>query len=306
MTHTPASPPATPQPSPPNALVRIRTALPTLRPAEQRVAAAVLDDPAGVSERSISRLAEQCSTSEATVLRFCRAVGFRGYPEMRIALARDVTRQEAASLHGPLDGTINDTDDLRTIVAKITANDAQAIDDTVATLDLDALEQAVQAVTTARRIDIYGAGASGIVAEDLHQKLRRIGLAASGVADVHAALTSAALLTAGDVAVAISHAGTTTDTIDVLRVAKQTGATTIAVTNVPRSPLTEQADHVLLTAARETTFRSGAMASRIAQLAVIDCLFVGVAHRRYQGTLAALDKTRAALQTRRVPLRRRG
>jgi DNA-binding MurR/RpiR family transcriptional regulator len=294
-----------PPPSPQNALVHIRAALPTLRPAEQRVAAAIIDDPAGVSESSISKLAEQCMTSEATVLRFCRAVGFRGYPDLRMALTRDVTLQEATSHHGPLDGTIHASDDLRTIVAKITANDAQAIDDTVAALDLHALERAVEAVTTARKIDIYGAGASGVVAEDLHQKLRRIGLAASGVADAHVALTSASLLTPEDVAVGISHAGTTADTVDMLHVAKENGATTIAVTNVPRSPLAGHADHVLMTAARETTFRSGAMASRIAQLAVIDCLFVGVAHRRYHETLAALDKTRNTLQTRRVPPRRR-
>ncbi|NDL55940.1 MurR/RpiR family transcriptional regulator [Phytoactinopolyspora mesophila] len=301
-THTPTT---APPPSPHNALVHIRAALPTLRPAEQRVAAAVIEDPAGVSESSISKLAEQCMTSEATVLRFCRAVGFRGYPDLRMALTRDVTLQEATSHHGPIDGTINATDDLRTIVAKITANDAQAIEDTVAALDLNTLELAVDAVTTARKIDIYGAGASGVVAEDLHQKLRRIGLFASGVSDPHVALTSASLLTTEDVAVAISHAGTTADTVDMLHVAKQNGATTIAVTNVPRSPLGGHADYVLMTAARETTFRSGAMASRIAQLAVVDCLFVGVAHRRYEETLAALDKTRSTLQTRRVQPRRR-
>lgn len=289
----------------PGALVSIRAALSTLRPAEQRVATAVLDDPEGVSEKPISKLASECETSETTVLRFCRAVGFRGYPDLRMALARDVTRQEAGGAPVPLDGTIGIGDDLATIVAKITTNDAQAIEDTAAMLDLAALEHAVAAVAAARKIDVYGAGASGVVAEDLYQKLGRIGLLATWMADAHLALTSAALLGAGDVAIGISHAGTTVDTVDVLRVAQENGATTIAVTNVARSPLTAHADHVLATTARETTFRSGAMASRIAQLAVVDCLFVGVAHRRYHDTLAALDKTRATLRSRRLSPRRR-
>jgi DNA-binding MurR/RpiR family transcriptional regulator len=102
------------------------------------------------------------------------------------------------------------------------------------------------------------------------------------------------------VAIAISHTGTTTDTVDALRAARESGATTIAITNFVPSPLTGCADLVLATAARETTFRSGATASRIAQLAVIDCLFVGVAQRDYDRTVTALDRTFRAIQSRRL------
>jgi len=152
-------------------------------------------------------------------------------------------------------------------------------------------------------VDIYGIGASGFVAQDLHQKLHRIGLLSSVWPDPHAALTSAVLLGPLDVAIAISHTGTTLDTIEALRVAADCGATTIAITNFGRSPLTKHARHVLTTAARETTFRSGAMASRIAQLAVIDCLFVGVAQRTYERTMRALERTYAVVQNRRTPSR---
>ena len=285
-------------------LVTIRAALPTLRPAERRVAEAVLDDPAAVVGRSISALAGHCSTSGATVLRFCHAVGYRHYPDLRIALARETSREHAdngASAH--LTGDISPTDSLDQIVAKIAYSDARAIEDTAATLDLRALSEAIEAVATAERVDVYGIGASGFVAQDLHQKLHRIGLLSSVWPDPHAALTSAALLGPRDVAIAISHTGTTIDTIEALRVAAECGATTIAITNFGRSPLTEHARHVLTTAARETTFRSGAMASRIAQLAVIDCLFVGVAQRSYERTIRALERTYAAVQNRRMPSR---
>lgn len=282
-------------------LVRIRALLPSLRPAEQRVGEAVLADPAGTAELSISRLAQQCGTSVTTVMRFCHAVGFGGYPELRLALARETSRVAAESAEGvELSSDIGRTDSLEDIVAKIAFSDARAIEDTAATLDLGALRAAVDMVAAARRIDVYGVGASAFVGQDLQQKLHRIGLTAFVWPDPHAALTSAALLDRGCVAIAISHTGTTTDTVDALALARSSGALTIAITNHHPSPLTDHADAVLTTAARETTFRSGAMASRIAQLALIDCLFVGVAQRSYDRTMSALSRTYQAVQGRRT------
>jgi fructoselysine-6-P-deglycase FrlB-like protein len=107
------------------------------------------------------------------------------------------------------------------------------------------------------------------------------------------------------VAVGLSHTGTTVDTIDALREARRNGATTVAVTNFPWSPITEAADFVLLTAARETAFRSGAMTSRIAQLTVVDCLFVVLAQRDLPATEAALERTYAAAQAKRTRRARR-
>jgi DNA-binding MurR/RpiR family transcriptional regulator len=285
-------------------LVRIRGALPSLRPAERRVADAVLADPAAAAELSISALARQCATSETTVMRLCRSLGLERFPELRLALARAATRAETRFGDGvQISGDISPTDSLADVVRKIGFSDARAIEDTTSTLDIEVLSQAADAVNQARRIDIYGIGASGFVCQDLHQKLHRIGLLAFAWPDPHAALTSAALLSDQDVALAISHTGTTIDTIDPLRLAAERGATTIAITNFESSPITEHANLVLTTAARETTFRSGATASRIAQLAVVDCLFVAVAQRSYDRTMQALENTYAAVQNRRYPTR---
>ncbi len=138
------------------------------------------------------------------------------------------------------------------------------------------------------------------MAADFQQKLHRIGRVAYAWSDVHVALTSAALLHPGDVAIGISHTGTTREPIDTLVEARRRGATTVAVTNVPRSPIARFADHTLTTAARETTYRSGATSSRIAQLTVIDCIFVGVAQRDFDRTQEALQRTREAVATRRA------
>ena len=279
-------------------LIRVRGAMPNLRPAEQRVADAVLADPAKVSESSITSVARQCHTSETTVLRFCRAIGLAGYPELRIALARAAQWEESGHSGAPVTGQISATDSLEDIVSKITHADARAIEDTAASMDISALKSAVDLLIAARRIDIFGSVASALVGQDLQHKLHRIGLVSFMWTEAHLALTSAALLNAGDVAIGISHTGTTIDTIDVLRVARRGGAKTIVVTNFAGAPITDEADLVLLTAARETTFRSGAMSSRIAQLAVVDCLFAGVAQRSYDEAIKALDTTFAAVRSR--------
>jgi len=116
--------------------------------------------------------------------------------------------------------------------------------------------------------------------------------------DSHNALTSLSLLGPGDALVAISHSGTTVDTVDVMQEFKNRGVTVILITNALRSPATAVADIVLFTSARETTFRSGATASRIAQLTVVDCLCVALAQRNWSGTRAALDESRAAVGSR--------
>jgi DNA-binding MurR/RpiR family transcriptional regulator len=284
--------------SPQTLLARVRALAPDLAPAEQRVAAAVSHDPAGTAAMTISELAAHCHTSGTTVIRFCRAFGFPGYPELRLALA---AAAQAATAGGweDIGSDIGPRDTIDQIIKKITHADASAVEETSAQLSAEELSAVVDAVVRARRIDIYGVGASALVALDLQQKLHRIGYMVHAWPDPHGAVTSAALLTRGDVAIGISHTGTTTDTIESLAEARRRHATTVAVTNFPRSPIARAADHVLTTAARETTFRSGAMASRIAALTVVDCLFVAVAQRNYRKTLAALDRTYAAVKSRR-------
>ncbi|MFL6126974.1 MurR/RpiR family transcriptional regulator, partial [Actinophytocola sp.] len=271
-------------------LVRIRSLLPGLARAEQRVAKVVLDSPSTVARRSITEVAEAAGTSETTVTRFCKAIGVGGYPELRIALAADTARSEAHA-ERDLGGEISPDDDIATVVGKVTFADARAVEETAAQLDTEVLQTVVDALASAGRVDVYGVGASAFVAADLQQKLHRIGRVCFAWSDTHIMLTSAAVLSEGDVAFGISHTGATADTVEALRVARERGATTVALTNFPSSPISEVADHVLTTAARETTFRSGAMSSRLAQLTVIDCLFIGVAQKHLDSARNALEST---------------
>jgi DNA-binding MurR/RpiR family transcriptional regulator len=286
-------------------IVHISGLLPSLSPAEQRVARLVVADPADAARRTITDLATAAETSEATVIRFCRSVGMEGYPQLRIRLAAEAARRVEPPDARVLGGDIPPGADMAQIIATIAFNDARAVEETAEQLDPRVCEQVVDAINGAGRVDIYGAAASGFVASDFQQKLHRIGRTAFYWPDVHVALTSAALLGKGDVAVGISHSGTTSDVVEVLQQARARGATTVALTNFPRSPITEVADFVLTTAARETTYRSGAMASRLAQLTVVDCLFVGVAARNRTKARRALEVTAEAVQTHRVGAARR-
>ena len=282
-------------------VVKTRGLLPSLSRAEQRVAQLIIDEAGTAATLTISELARRAETSETTVVRFCRAIGFSGYPELRLRLATEAGRaQEEASPQAVMGSDISPTDDLAQVVKTIAFADARAVEDTAVQLDLGVLERVIEAVVGARRVDIYGVGASAFVAQDFQQKLHRIGRLAYAWSDLHLALTSAALLDERDVAFGISHTGNTIDTIEVFAEAGRRGAKTVALTNFPKSPITRVADLVLTTAARETTFRSGAMASRLAQLTVIDCVFVGVAQRTYPQTRAALEATYEAVRSRRT------
>ncbi|HEV7933208.1 MAG TPA: MurR/RpiR family transcriptional regulator [Actinomadura sp.] len=300
------APRTSPRGTPPlSTVVRVRSLLPSLPPAERRVAQRVIDDPEAVANSTITELAHTCGTSETTVIRFCRAIGFAGYPELRLTLATEAGRAQITTGGRTVGSDISPEDSLEQIVEKVTFADARAVEETAAQLDIKDLERVVDAVAQARRVDIYGVGASAFVAMDFQQKLHRIGRISHAWSDAHIMLTSAAVLEPGDVAVGISHTGSTVDTIDALAVAKRRGVTTVALTNFPRSAISEVSDLVLTTAARETTFRSGATASRLAQLTVIDCVFVGVAQRTFDPTRSALEATYEAVRGRTVRTDRR-
>jgi DNA-binding MurR/RpiR family transcriptional regulator len=279
-------------------VVHIHALLPSLAPAEQRVARMAIGNPGEVARWTISEFADRADTSGTTIIRFCRAVGLDGYPALRIALAA-AAGHDAAGTWRAVSGDIGPDDSLGEVVQKIGHADARAIEETVAHLDLAVLDNVTDALMAARRIDVYGVGASGLVAMDLQQKLHRLGKIIYAWTDAHMALTSAAMLGQQDVVIGISYTGTTADTIDPIRLGKANGATAVALTNHLRSPLAVLADYVLMTAARETTFRSGAMTSRIAQLTVVDCIFAVVAQRDHEAALKALGRTHAAIARRR-------
>jgi len=262
----------------------------------KRIADVLVSRPQAVLELTISELARQCATSETTLVRFSRSLGFPGYAALKLQMAAELAAESvqlgAATSYG---ADIGADDSLAEMVAKISGSELFGIRETAAGLDLEVLQRVIDAVVDADRVVVFGVAASNIGARDLKEKLLRIGRVALWFGDAHDAISSASLLGPRDVAIGLSHGGATREVSELLRVARAGGAVTVAITNVPGSSVTAQADLTLLTSVRETTFRSGAMASRIAQLTIVDYIFVGVARTTYDASVDALRTSRESL-----------
>ncbi|MGW4798414.1 MurR/RpiR family transcriptional regulator, partial [Nonomuraea sp. NPDC004297] len=189
------------------------------------------------------------------------------------------------------------------VLRSLLASDMRAMEETAAQLDIEAVDQAVSALVNARFIDFFAVAGSAGVAMDLHLRLHAVGRPCGLWTDVHNALCSANARGGEDVAVGISHSGTTAEVVEPLTIARERGATTIAVTNFPRSPLAEAADIVLTTAAQDTPFRAGGVAARHAQMLVLDCLYIGVVQRTHETSDKLLTAATEAVAKHRLPAR---
>lgn len=279
--------------APDNLLLHIRALLPSLHEQEQKVGQYILSSPEEVVRLAIEDLAERCHASDTTIFRFCRKVGAAGYQDLKIRLA-----QGMAAARAPTYAVISDADTLSEIAAKAIQANVKALEDTLVVLNLPAVDRAAKVMLGARRVDIYGAGGGAIAALDLQYKLMRLGVRAVPHTDAEMQVVSATLLTAADVAVAISHSGESQDVARALVVAGRAGAQTIAITNHPGSPLAMAAQISLHTAAQESLAYGYPLGARVAQVGLIDVLYSYMALMRRAEVDQNHARIAAALQKR--------
>jgi DNA-binding MurR/RpiR family transcriptional regulator len=278
----------------PGCFIRIEGTYSSLRTAEQRVADFILKHAEELIYLTVTELAERTQTSESTVVRLCQKIGYKGYQEFKIMLARDLV--------GPTETVyeqIAPTDSLETLKTKIFQANAQALKDTIEVLGDDDLKNAVDALLNARKIEIFGIGGSAPLAFDAYHKFMKLGLPATWLNDGDLMAMSSVLLGPGDVALGISHTGASRDVCDAMENATKHGATTICITHRATSPITKFAKIRLFTAAKETAFGSDATSSRIAQLSIIDTLYAGIANADYEKAFARVQKVREASASKR-------
>lgn len=274
--------------APPNArqvLARVRAHLPSLQSADARVAEVVLEQPSLVIYKSAAELAEMANTSGATVVRCAQKIGFKGFHDLKIALA-----QELAAIPPAPHGTDDQQDPDIAAMMNVIAAGAESVRDAAALVDHDAFKAAVSAVAEARRVLFAGVGTSAPLCQDAAYRFSAIGVNANAPADVHVQHVHASLLQVEDVCVTLSHTGSTRETLEITRAASAAGATTIAITSFTKSALTELVDHVIVAGTRELAFQLEAMASRLAHLAILDSLLVAVAARHEQRSQQALQR----------------
>jgi len=269
----------------------LQAILEDLKPSERKVADFILAHPEEVVKLSVQKLAELSGVSEATIIRLARSLNMKGYQELKLRIAGDLNKQTATGSYKEImmEGSVE------SIMQAVSWNNIQSIQDTLSVLSGEEVARAVDALAKARKIDVYGVGASAVIAADIRQKFSRINLWCEAYSDFHAQLTSAVTLSERDVAFGISYSGQTEDIIQSLTEARQQGATIITLTKFGPSPVAELADIRLFTSSVEKSIRSGAMASRIAQLNVIDILFITLVSRQQEEVIPLLEKTRLAV-----------
>lgn len=276
-------------------LQRLHAAVATLSPKSRRVAEFICEQPAEVVHMTVTQLADATGVSEGSVVSLCQQIGTRGFQQLKILLAQDLVK-DVQFIHEDLERG----DDTSTILNKIFASNMQALADTLAVLDADAMAQAVHAMRSARRVELYGIGSAAPVVEDAHYRLLRIGLDARVVTDSHVQAISAAQTGPDITTLTVSHSGSTHETLAATRLAKEAGATTVTITSFGRSPIVRFSDIVLTTAARETRFRTEAMTSRIAQLAIVDALIACLAMSDYDRAVENITRTFDTLSIKRL------
>jgi DNA-binding MurR/RpiR family transcriptional regulator len=261
----------------------------------QRIADYILQNPNNVVTMSVTEVAEAANASEGSVVRVCHRVGTRGFQDLKLALARELV-QPIQLIHEDL----QKEDPVPLVIEKVFQSGIQALTDTLKVLDAGAMARAVELILAAERVEFYGIGSAAPVAVDAYYRMLRIGIPCSVVVDSHMQAVSASLTSDKIVVVTISHSGSTRETVAATRLAHGAGAKTICITNFGKSPIQAHADVVLYTAARETQFRTEAMTSRIAELAVVDALNACVALATYERSLHTISHTFDVLSTKRL------
>ena len=242
-----------------NLLLKLRQEASGYSPTQQKLGEFVLSDPARVLYLTITELARESHTSEASVTRLCRTLGCKGYNEFKMALALDIQQGQPARQAG---------DDIDNVVDE----SVQALQDTARLLDRTLLEKAALALHQAQSVQIYGVAASAILGEYLHYKLLRLGKPAQLFSDMHRAAMNATTLSKDTLVVAISSSGSTRDLLHVVKLARKRGVKVLALSNTPRSPLASLSDMQLVAAKPEGPLSAGALNAKVGVMLLVELL----------------------------------
>lgn len=285
-------------------LDRIKTYQSQMPATMGKIAAVLIDDPRAPLNLSITELAERAGTSAASVTRFCRMIGYSGYSPLRVSIAEDVGRGGAQAAWiadiGRSFGPHDPPDEIRRALLNTHVLSLQT---TANLLDLPTAIRVAGAIVKSPHVDVYGVGGSALTALETEARLYRIGINVHTWAEVHNGLTSAAILDNRSVAIGISNTGRTDETIQMLSVAKASGAYTVAITGNPDSPLARIADDVLIAASPDGYLQPADLSARHCQLFVVDLIYLLVAQSNFDRTTRLLAASGAAVAPRRRPMR---
>ena len=259
---------------------------------EKKIADFLMQNPDEILPLYITELAERCGTSEATVVRFSKRLGFDGYQQLKIAIAQD------SDTH-PVNESILHSDGAGEIFQKVCEDIYCSLEKTKQAIDVNSLEKCCSAILSSNNILVFGLGNSASVAMDASHKIFRLGLNSHAYTDNHMQSIAAAHTTPDSVVIGISHSGQSRDILQAMQLAQQNGATTIAITNFGKSPIDKVSDIILHTVSDETNYRILGLSSRISQLAIIDTIYSCLVCR-LDASNDRIARTEHSLKTKKI------
>lgn len=275
---------------------KISMMLDKLTKSELSVAEFIMENQEKIIYLCITELADMTDTSEATIIRMCKKLGYKGFQELKIEVARELVDPIAK-----INENLSYDDSSEDIISKTFSGTINTLTASKRVLDADEFAKAGDAILNACRILIFGLGNSAAVAWDVQHKLLRVGLFATAYTDNHLQMIATSTITANDVVIGISHSGSSKDIVEAMALAKELGATTICITNYGHSPITKTniSDIKLFTISDETKFRIVAVSSRIAQLAIVDALFAYISLKRGKAAIENYERLEKALTSKK-------
>ncbi|WP_109077082.1 MurR/RpiR family transcriptional regulator [Aggregatibacter kilianii] len=283
-----------------NVLNTISALYQSLTKTEKKIADVISQSPEMVMQYSLSELASNLNVGEATFVRFCRTLGFKGFSDFKLEFSIELATARESRDDTVLETEITADDDSLKIAHKLQVAISRVMDETVNLLDFQQLEQAVKAIQKAKRVFLFGVGSSGVTAEDAKNKFMRIGVPVDATGNNHFMYMQAALLKPTDVAIGISHSGYSQETAHTLKIAKQNGATTVALTHSLRSPITEHADFVLVNGNKQGKLQGDSIGTKIAQLFVLDLIYALLVQAEQDAATKTKQKTLNVILEQRI------
>lgn len=267
-----------------------------------RIADLVISQPALPVESTITDLAERAGSSPASVTRFCRALGFTGYPQFRVAIATELGHLAADSAwRMDIGAEFKPTDSPETILRTLLNVHVRSLEATREGIDMDAVGRVARAIAASDHVDVYGLGGSAGIALEFQRRMHRIGISAHAWSDVHDGLASAVLQDENSVAIGVSSTGQTNETVQMLSQAADAGALAVAITHDDESWIADVADVSLTMAAPVGYLRPDDMSVKHAQLFVIDLLYLLIAQQMFEPAARRLVATATAVSSHRRP-----
>lgn len=278
-------------------VLKIRSKYSALTEAAKKVGDYILNNYEEAVYLNITELAGKIGVSESTITKFIKTIGYNSFHDLKICLARATNVGQSEDV---IYGEISLDDDVESICTNVFYNNIEALRDSLKILDFESVDKAADLIIKARKVDFYGSGSSSVATLNARMRLYRIGILCFTYNDPHEQIVSASLLKKGDVAIGISNSGKSVDVVKAIGIAKASEASTICITNHDDTPITRFSDIKLFTSSKDSEALNESLHARIAELSLLDALYVCIASKMKKQALSSLYKTSEAIKTHKL------